>query len=171
MPQKSLRPSIQFKPGSLPEFLYRQRFIIVVAVSVLLLLAGCKKSSTEPSPVQLTYLQQYFEDNILNRDFTVKLATDNGTNITAQFNGYLFRLTKSTLLNGPMTATNGISNYNGTWSSNDDYSKLTISFLASPPPEFGFINREWKFTKKTIPVMELAPWGTTEPKVLHMERQ
>jgi hypothetical protein len=35
----------------------------------------------------------------------------------------------------------------------------------------GFLNREWRFTKKSLPQMELAPWGTTEPLVLHMLRQ
>lgn len=144
------------------------RLLIAVACAVLLLFASCKKSL--PAQAQQTVLEQYFEQNILNRDFTVKLATDNAADLTTQYNGYMFKLLKNTLLNGPMTATKGGVTYNGTWSSNDDYSKLTIT-LPIAPAEFNFLTREWKFTKKAVPVMELAPWGSLEPKVLHMERQ
>jgi hypothetical protein len=70
-----------------------------------------------------------------------------------------------------MTGTKAGVTYSGTWTSNDDYSKLIISLTTpTPPAEFSFINRSWKFTKKAVPVLELAPWGTTEAKVLHMER-
>jgi hypothetical protein len=70
-----------------------------------------------------------------------------------------------------MTGTKDGITYSGTWSCNEDYSKLVIS-LTSPsvPAAFGFINRSWKFTKKALPIMELAPWGTTDPKILHMRR-
>ena len=97
------------------------------------------------------------------------VATDNGADLTAQYTGYTFVLYKSTYYNGPMTAVKNGVTYNGTWSSNDDYSKLVITF-PSTPAEFVFLNREWKFTKKSLPIMELAPWGTLEPKVLHMEQ-
>ena len=128
---------------------------------------GCSKKAVEE--VKATYYQQQFEDNILNKNFRVHLATDNGVDLTSQFTGYTFVLFKSTYYNGPMTGVkNGIT-YNGTWSSNDDYSKLAISFT-SAPAEFVFINREWRFTEKALPIMKLAPWGTLEPKVLHMER-
>ncbi len=141
---------------------------IALVCALVLLLSSCKKNPVDAISQDL--LQQYFETNILNRDFTVKLATDNGTDLTVQYSGYLFKLVKTTLYNGPMTATKGATVYSGTWSCNDDYSKLVISLPASPA-EFGFLNREWKFTKKSIPVMELAPWGSLEPKILHMERQ
>ncbi|MEI7735692.1 MAG: hypothetical protein WCI49_09500 [Ferruginibacter sp.] len=154
----------------MPELFYRSRFIIAIVIAVILLCSSCSKSPLDilNQPSQ-SFLQQYFEDNILNRDFKVKLATDSTVDLTTQFSGYTFRLTKNTLLNGPMTAVNGSLTYTGTWSSNDDYSKLVIS-LPSSVPSFIFLNREWRFTKKAVPIMELAPWGTTEPKVLHMER-
>ena len=117
---------------------------------------------------QSTYEKQ-FEDNILNKNFRVHLAVDNGTDLTAQYSGYTYILYKATYYNGPMTAVKSGVTYNGTWSSNNDYSKLVISF-SSVPAEFIFLNREWKFTNKSLPIMELAPWGTLEPKVLHMER-
>ena len=152
----------------LPDQLYRFRFIIVLILSTILLLSGCSKNPASDPYTQSLY-QQYFEQNILNRDYRVSLATDSGLDITSRYNGYTFRMLKSTLQNGPITVSNSLLNYTGTWSCNDDYSKLVITLPASPP-EFIFISREWRFTKKDVTVMELAPWGTTDPKVLHMLR-
>jgi len=167
MPQKKTSLSLSQKTNNLPEFLYRSRFIIVVLVSIILLLASCSKSAIEAHYISAA--EQYFEDNVMNRNFRVELATDNGTDITSQYTGFLFRLMKNTSYDGPLTATNGGTVYTGTWSSNSDYSKLVIS-LPTAPPSFAFLIREWRFTDKTFPVLKLAPWGTTEPDVLHMER-
>ncbi len=155
------------KSNSLPDLLYRSRFIIALLLSLVLLLMSCSKSQIIAQAINDA--QKYFEDNVLNRDFQVKLATDNGSDLTAQYSGYLFRLTKNTYYDGPLTATSGSTVYSGTWSSNEDYSKLVIN-LPALPAEFVFLNREWRFTSKVLPVLKLAPWGTTEPKVLHMER-
>lgn len=149
---------------------FRSRFLIALLAAIVLLATSCKKSIVEP--IQVNILEQYFEQNILNNDFIVSLAQDNGTDITADYAGYKFRLLKNTYYDGPMTGTRNGVVITGTWSSNEDYSKLQIS-LTQPatPPEFGFLNRAWRFTRKALPVMELAPWGTTDPKVLHMQRQ
>ena len=146
------------------------RFVLLITGLFILFTTSCKKAIVEP--VQENLLEQYFEQNILNSDFIVTLATDNGTDLTTSYTGYKFRLLKNTLYDGPMTGIKGGVTYNGTWSSNSDYSQLVIS-LTSPsvPSEFVFLNRSWRFTRKAIPVMELAPWGTTDPKILHMERQ
>ena len=169
MRQKNLTLSGPAKAEGLPDLLYRSRFIIVIILSILLLLSGCKKSIENATQQQLNIYQAYFEQNILNHDYQVQLATDNGTDLTPQYNTYTFRLLETTPANGAMTATNGTSTYTGSWSCNDDYSKLVIN-LPSPPSAFVFLTREWRFTKKDITIMELAPWGTTEPKVLHMQR-
>jgi hypothetical protein len=147
--------------------IYKPITVFFMAGWLLLFFSGCSKSAVEAA--QLTYAQQQFEDNILHKNFRINLATDNGTNLTSQYTGYTFVMYKSTYYNGPVTAVKNSVTYNGTWSSNDDYSKLVIT-LPATPAEFVFLNREWKFTKKALPVMELAPWGTLEPKVLHMER-
>ena len=145
-----------------------QVIVFFAAIAISFVLNACGKSKIVVA-AQTSYLQQQFEDNILNKNFRVNLATDNGADLTSQYTGYTFILLKSTYYNGPMTALKNAITYNGTWSSNDDYSKLVITFTAVPA-EFVFLNREWKFTKKSLPIMELAPWGTLEPKVLHMER-
>jgi len=168
MPQKNTIPSIISKFEDKPNLIYNLRIWTAILLASILLLSGCGKK--DGTPAQQDLLQQYFETNILNSDFTVNLATDTSVNLTPNYNGYLFRLLKNTLSDGPMTAVKGGVTYTGTWSCNNDYSKLTIS-LPSIPAEFIFLNREWKFTKKAVPVMELAPWGSTDPKVLHMQKQ
>ncbi|MFZ1784531.1 MAG: hypothetical protein WAU23_04965 [Ferruginibacter sp.] len=140
---------------------------LLSTLTMLMVINGCAKEAIEAA--QATYAQQQFEDNILNKNFRVHLATDNGLDLTPQYTGYTYVLYKGTYFNGAMTAVKNGVTYNGSWSSNDDYSKLTISF-PSTPAEFVFLIREWRFTKKSLPIMELAPWGTTEPKVLHMEQ-
>ncbi len=151
-------------------FLFRWRMLIAVLFALaIIILQGCKKDG--PAPSQSLY-EKYFEENVLNRDFKVSLATDNGTNITAQYNGWIFKLFKGTFYGGPMTAIKAGVTYNGTWASNDDYGKLTIQInQPSVPAGFDFLNREWRFTKKDLPTMELAPWGSNAPVVLHMQRQ
>lgn len=150
--------------------LYKGRFIIALATALLLLLSSCKK--LEAALGSRSQIEALFEQNILNKNFIVHFASDNGTDITSQFSGYNFILTKTTsYYDGPMTATIGSLTYTGTWVSNSDYSKLGISITSpSVPPPFIFLNRDWRFTKKAFPIMELAPWGSTDARVLHMER-
>ena len=150
--------------------LYKYRLIVAIAFASLLLFSSCKKLAAASG--DRGALEELFEENFLNKDFVVHFASDNGQDITSQYTGYTFVLTKiNSFYEGPITGTkNGIT-YTGTWSSNDDYSKLVIT-LNNPsiPPEFNFINRAWRFTKKAVPIMELAPWGSADPKVLHMQR-
>lgn len=172
MQLKNLQIFMYLNRQNITIILYKTRFYIALILSMMLLASSCKKAA--PPPYIANVYEQYFETNILNTDFKVQLATDNGSDLTGQYTDYNFRLLKNTYYDGPMTATR-ISNpgivYRGTWSSNDDFSKLVITINPPAiPVEFNFLNRAWKFTRKAIPVMELAPWGTTEPKVLHMQR-
>jgi len=153
------------------KIVWLRNFLLVFIIPVLLL-SSCSKelqdavNGTGTSSV----LEQYFETNVLNQNFTISLATNNGVDLTSNYAGYLFKMMKTDYYHGPATATKGSTVYTGTWSSNSDYSKLVIT-LPSTPSEFVFLNREWKFTKKALPQMELAPWGTLDPLVLHMLRQ
>ncbi len=134
-------------------------------LSFLLLGISCKKSGDANNPV----LEQLFESNILNRDFTVSLATDNGTDLTANYAGYTFQLSKTDFYHGPLQAKKNGTTFTGTWSSNSDYSQLIIT-LPNPPSEFSFLSRSWRFTSKNFPTLALAPWGSNDPIVLHMYR-
>lgn len=142
-------------------------FIALFFAMGILLLQGCKK--TEDPAAQL--YEEYFEENVLNSDFVVQLATDNGIDNTAQYNGWVFRLMKNTFYDGPMTAVKAGVTYTGTWACDESYGKLTINInQPSVPAEFVFINKSWRFVKKDLPLMELAPWGSTAAQVLHMRR-
>src|SRR3982074_1984453 len=96
---------------------------------LLFMCTACKKPG---SPAATALLEQYFETNVLNRNFTVSLAQDNGADLTANYNGYVFVLLKTDFYHGPLEATKSGTTFTGSWSSNDDYSKLVIT-LPNPP--------------------------------------
>lgn len=151
---------------------FRRHKFILLFILPLFLFTSCSKElqNAVNGTGTSSLLEQLFETNFLNQNFTISLATNNGVDLTSNYTGYLFKMMKTDYYHGPATATKGSTVYTGTWSSNSDYSKLVIT-LPSSPSEFVFLNREWKFTKKAVPEMELAPWGTLEPLVLHMLRQ
>ena len=157
----------------MPALFYQKRLLIAILCSVLLLAISCKKTVENKTT---DILQQYFEQNILNRDFVVNYAKTSGSDITTQYDGYIFRLEKNTTTNsntdGPMNAKlNGSVVCTGSWSCTEEYGKLGIQ-LDQPtvPAGFSFLNRNWKFTEKAFPIMKLAPWGSSTPDTLYMER-
>jgi hypothetical protein len=129
--------------------------------------SSCKKTAALNTS---TLLEQYFETNIINRNFTVTLAKDSSIDLTPNYAGYVFVLLKTDLYHGPLQASKNGIQYTGTWDCNGDYSKMNIS-LTTPPAEFGFLNRAWRFTSKSFPTMKLAPWGATDSVQLYMYRQ
>jgi len=153
---------------SVHDFIVKWGFTIALAFAgAILLLQGCKKGD---NPAAQLY-EEYFEENVLNSDFIVQLATDNGVDNTALYHGWTFRLLKTTYYDGPMTAIKNGVTYTGTWSCDQSYGRLTIHISQpSVPAEFVFLNKAWRFTKKNLPVMELAPWGSSAAQVLHMRR-
>lgn len=147
--------------------------ISVILLFILCFGTGCKKTVEVQAE---GILEQYFEQNVLNRDFRVALATENTVDNTQVYAGYIFRLEKDPNTNsnteGPMIAKqNGTITCSGTWSCTEEFGKLGIN-LTQPatPTGFDFLNRSWKFTEKAFPIMKLAPWGVTSDRVLHMER-
>ncbi len=158
----------------MPALITKTKFLFTVLSSIIVFTISCKKAAEEQTT---SILQQYFEQNVLNRDFTVNRAIDDTVhNKTAEYSPYVFRLEKNTTSNsqtdGPMNAkVNGTIVYSGTWTCTEEYGKLTIQ-LTQPltPPEFIFINRSWKFTEKAFPIMKLAPWGSSAHDTLFMER-
>jgi hypothetical protein len=150
------------------DFILKWRFVIALLfATAILLLEGCKKGD---SPTEQVY-EQYFEQNVLNSDFVVHLALENSVDITADYTGWVFRLLKTTYYNGPMTAVKNGVTYTGTWQCTTDYGKLTIQIdQPTIPSGFTFINREWRFAKKELPIMQFAPWGSSADTKLHMRR-
>ncbi len=138
---------------------------ILILFAGMIAFFGCKKS------IPTSMAESYFEDNVLNRNFTITYALNEGAVITGDYTGYNFLLRKgSDYYNGPLIVTKGGDIYNGTWLSNEDYGKLTIVLPASLEI-FKFLSRDWRFTSKKLPVLKFAPWGSTANTALTMERQ
>lgn len=135
--------------------------LFIVAISY----TGCKK------PLKVTLFEKYFEKNVLNSNYVITQAVNLGDDITSDFEGYIFVLKKgSDYYNGPLIVTKDSQVYNGTWQSDEDYGKLIIS-IPAPPDVFSFLNRNWRFTSKNIPVLKFAPWGSNADIALTMERK
>ena len=141
-------------------------FSLVLLLSILVSFS-CKKAIQN---AEQSLLQKYFDKYVIGNNFTVTLAKDSSNDITADYSGYTFVLLKTDEYHGPLQANKGSAQYMGTWSSNDDYSKLDIS-LPDSIPVFNFLNRSWRFTKKANPTLQLAPWGSDAPLVLYMTHQ
>lgn len=158
------------KVDTLMIIVYKHRVLIALLSAILLLTTSCKKTIIDS--LSESTLRQYFDEQILNKNFIVELATDTSINKTNNFNGYTFILSRTTsFIDGPMIAFKATDTIKGNWASSEDYGFLTINLNnPTPPTYFAFINRKWKFVKKDLPVMQLAPYGTTDPKVLHMRR-
>ena len=144
-----------------------KKLFTFICLASLVLCFSCKKTLQN---LDQSLLQKYFEKYVIGSDFVVSLAVDSTTDITSMYTGYKFVLLETDLYHGPLKATNGSNQYYGTWTTNSDYSKLDIS-LPDSIPGFPFLSRSWRFTKKENPTLQLAPWGSTAPLVLHMTRQ
>jgi hypothetical protein len=129
---------------------------LVITTSV-----GCKKKKQEIIEEKVynpTFLNKYFEDNILNRDITVTEARFQGRDTTPMYSGYVFKLLKNTYYDGPFEARHNGNLYTGTWTCNEDYSKLTLDIKQTGALEW--VSISWKFTNKTTTVLEIVPWFT-----------
>lgn len=126
---------------------------------------ACKK------PLKETLAEKFFNENVLNRDFIITHANDEGNIITSQYEGYTFHLKKGAdYYGGPMIVTRNGTTYTGSWKSNEDFGKLEI-LLPAPPTEFIFLTRHWRFTSKNLPTLKFAPWGSNAQIELTMQRQ
>lgn len=114
--------------------------------------------------------EKLFEESILNQNFIVSYANDHDTELTGNYTGYIFILSKIDYYHGPMKAIKDGVTYPGTWSSNDDYGKLIIIF-PDTSEELKFLSREWRFKSKSFSLLKLAPWGTTEEIDVHMTKE
>ena len=95
MLQKNIPIFIQNKLGDMPAQAFRSRYIIAVLIAIILLATSCKKAKEQ---ITQDILQEYFDNNILNRDFIVKLAKDTANDITSHYTGQVFRLLKNCFL-------------------------------------------------------------------------
>ncbi len=107
---------------------------IIFALALAVSLPSCKK-----------YVQQQ-EQNAILLDMTtgvwyVQNYTQNGSNITASFNGYVFKFDA----NGTVTGILSSGNTTGTWSANISALTITSDFPTAPNP-LKQLNETWKIT-------------------------
>jgi hypothetical protein len=150
-----------------PLIFLMKKYLTFFFFASIIVCFSCKKTIEK---IERSAAENYFNNNLIGRNFIVTLATDSTNDLTSDYAGYTFVLLKTDYYHGPLKATKGTNKYEGTWSCNEDYSKLTIS-LPDSIPEFKFLNRNWRFTKKDVPTLKLASWGSTAPVVLYMTRQ
>ncbi len=141
--------------------------IFFACIACFLVLSNCSKSDSNTTPVDPIV---FFDNNVINKDLSIHLAVDNGSTITAQYNGYTLRFSKNGATNGTVSIANTLLTYTGTWTTTADHTTLSI-VLPTPPTEFTFLNRQWKFTRYSTPIMELAPAAGGDNKVLHFQVQ
>src|SRR5882757_2606673 len=107
---------------------------------VLFWISSCsKKDGTMPAT------ETNFDAAVLNKDFYIGSANNDGTDITAQFNGYVFKYSKSNSVAGYVIANNNLLNFNGTWTTSADFSTITLAF-SNAPDDFNFMNNTWKIS-------------------------
>lgn len=167
---KNTMKFIQFKYKKIMPQNFKKIRIIFFSCCLLLCFCSCKK--LELLTGNKSAMEQFFAENVLSRDFVVDYASADGTDITSKYKGYTFVLLKGEgYYAGKLTGLKDGITTTGTWSTTEDFSQLVIN-LTTPtiPTEFIFLNRTWKFTKKIPPVLQLAPYGTVEDKVLYMRR-
>ena len=139
--------------------------LLLLTLVCSLFIFSCKKSST-PTVTP----QQFFETNVIDQSHVVNLATDRGTDVTFNYNGYTFRINKTTPLNGSFVAANNLFSVTGTWVITSDYEQITFN-LPTAQSSFAFFNRAWKFTNRSAPIFELVPVDNTDIKVLRFQKQ
>ncbi len=144
-----------------------KKYVPFLLIASLIFCFSCKKTIHN---LEQSALQKYFDKNVIGTTFKVTLAKDSTSDLTSIYSDYNFVLLKTDYSHGPLKATKGANEYMGTWSSNEDYSILVI-ILPDSIPEFRFLTRSWRFTKKTVPTLQLAPWGSNDPIVLYMTGQ
>lgn len=141
-----------------------KKYFLILLLSPVFFVS-CKKDNNRAS-----LQEKLFEQNLLNQNFVVSFADDNGIVLTPNYTGYIFILEKIDYYHGPMKAIkNGIT-YPGTWSSNDDYGKLIIT-LPDTPAELKFLSREWRFKSKSFSLLKLAPWGQGDGINVHLSKE
>lgn len=133
---------------------YKLMLILSISFTSTILLISCDKDDDDSNSTPSSN-SQYFSANVVGRDLLVQQASDNSTDITAQFNGYTFHLTKTATYSGTISASNDLLTVNGTWSVAGDFDKITFTFPTDVISSLSFFNKEWQFSSRATTVIEL----------------
>lgn len=133
---------------------------VVFTVILLFATTSCSKKKLEEKAFEPSTMNKYFEDYILNKDFTISEARYQGRDTGGLFTGYTFKLLKNSYYDGPFEARVSNRLYTGSWQCNEDYSKLNLFINKSDT--LNWISISWKFKSKSFDVLELVPWFNTD---------
>ena len=150
--------------------------LIIVCLSIM---PSCEKETPEPSDTTKTdtttldtsgsreYMEQMFALLVLDKKFMVKLAIDSaGNNLTNTYDQHEIFLRKETFYKGPLEIYANGTRYDGTWESNEDYSRLNLEIEGLA--EFEFYNTLWRFTHKSLDILKIAPIENPGQKQIHL---
>jgi hypothetical protein len=82
---------------------------------------------------------------ITNGQWYVKIYTDNGTDITSSFSGYVFQFKQD----GTVVGVNGTTSVTGTWSADVNNYTITSNFPNAVSPLIK-LNGVWKITDSSV---------------------
>jgi len=125
----------------------KNRILVATILTLSLILTSC--SSDETMTIDNTALIKQIEDNVASGTWKITSYVDSGQDETNDYTGYNFEFNA----NGILSASNGTTIINGTWSvtddddnSNDDSSNdndIDFNILFNSPPNFEELSDDW----------------------------
>ena len=134
---------------------YKFVLAAILFFSGIVLFTSCKKDENNNTP------SWPGNQILIDKDFLVSYAKDNGGNITANYAGYTFRFAgPPSLLTGTATVTNTLLTITGTWTMTAGRDRITFAFPTNLFPELSYMNKTWIVTNATAnPVVLNATFG------------
>lgn len=131
----------------------RLKITILASLLSLFAIVSCKKDDDSPNNSTQTTVQ----NNVKSGTWRITKFIDSGVDETNHFTGYNFTFTSAGVLN----ATNGSTNFDGTWSitdsnSNDDsQNDLDFNIYFNITNDFEDLNDDWDFISQSSTKIEL----------------
>ena len=148
---------------------------IILVLSLSLMSAMCSSEDDGISDKNSVQIEEV-ENTAITGTWRVTNYVDSGQNETSDFNGYDFTFSS----NGSVTATNGTTTYNGTWSvtsdvsDDDDDSDVDFNLFFSVPDTDNFddLNDDWDIVSYSDAIINLidVSGGNGDTDVLTFER-
>jgi len=143
------------------QIIYKTMLVAGLSLMGAIALTSCnKKDDNLDTAIALKQASQNdFATNVANHDLTVAMAKDDGTDITANFAGYTFKIVDSaaTATSGVVTVANDLLSVTGTWFVDESFSKITFQFPTAVIPKLIFFNKEWGFKGTSSATINLQP--------------
>lgn len=135
---------------------------MILLLSLSLMSAMCSSDDDDMSNNNSVEIAQV-ENTAATGTWRVTNFVDSGQNETSDFNGYEFTFTS----NGVLTATNGSTNYNGTWfvgddddsSDDDDDLEFNLFFSVPATDDFEDLNDDWDIVSYSDTVINLIDFN------------